>query len=594
MVKITTAVKMALGAGLVFAQVSVFADTTSSPTVVNAPQAVDNGAAGLQKDYTAAGCYDHPDTPKCKSMKEDLIALRTLSNGSYDCNSAANNFQKAVHDFSTSCGSAGVSTSGSAGNIACGQAMAQCGCVGHPEATFGSTKCSDVVGGESESSRSDSTEGPDPEETKMRFKYCPAMASKDLDKYRDQLKDAQKDSDDASDKYNDAKKDAQKAQEDAQTKVDDLVQKQDEAQTQYEEAVEKAQKDKDQAQKDIMNQISQLQQQSLQTDDQIAQLDSAKLDAAMKRDETKKQIDLNCFASASATVGKMQSDAIDQIKTGTYSLGSQADLMKHVGMSDRQSWDNLANKYYQWCIASKPTSDSKDSANKIYTSAYNQAAQAQTAARARKAQIQQQIAQLKDPNGNCGMVMQQADGSTNESDMCKATREAAQTQARLDASNARKMAMLGQQIEQARMQGIQAQMDTESTNAELKQRAEDAKTRLQNLKAYVSAADKSSASSDPKSFDDVQAKFIDLKSNAAYLVSCKATASSAGSHETVCAPTDNDCNTAKNFLALVGGEPVVGQGNITPPPSTVDETYSPSNPPSPAPSSGSGTGDTQH
>ncbi|MBX3020355.1 MAG: hypothetical protein KF799_01660 [Bdellovibrionales bacterium] len=539
MFKIETVVRVFVFTALLCGQALHAQDKTSQDALAAAINNVCD-ADSKPKSYNKAKC-------------EELTTKATSSGSSYGCTGDYESaYKKAQEEFLNACGEAGVSSGGPAGDIGCGYAMARCKCLsgGLTSSERSKLECSDVES--KSSSRSSSKGGVNMDSARRMFKYCPAMASSDYKKNQEKLDKSNEKIESAEEKLPALLDAVQKAQTDAAEKQDSIDKEEADADEKFEQDTAQAKQKKEEEQKRIMDQISQIQSQIGTLEEQTGQLDLSKVDADMKRTETITQVDLNCHAQAAAIVGKKQEEAKALLAAGKLNKGGQKAMMKRVGISDRQSWEREAAKYYQWCLQSKPTKDSKVSANKVYDSMVRQAEKSKTDLRARKAQLLEQMKKMKDPNGQCGQVMPSADGSSSETEMCRAARTAAEEQVRLGNGWIRKKQNFATQRNRA-AQAAQQAVQSKMAQAQLAQRNLDSeKTRRDKLQEWNDLADKNGVSEGERAkFDKAQAKFSAFNVQAQNLVSCSMAA------EKPCA-NGNECDQASKFFELVnaGRKPV--------------------------------------
>jgi hypothetical protein len=347
----------------------------------------------------------------CKKVRQKLEGV-IHNSGAGNCDALDEKVRDAKGDFIGACGAIGLPT----GLQECANKRFECKCL-NSGADHSGLDCSDM---KSEGSKSS---GLNVNAAANQMRYCPERAKdpdqlqKDLDKAEEKLDKLKDKIPDLQDKVNDVGKDLRKTQ--AEVAKQSL-----EHQKEFSAALKKAKEGKDQKEQALIDKMGQIQSQIAQVDEQITQFDLAITDAAMKREETKTQIDLNCHATASATVSKLQSEALDAARRGVYNRGGMTAMMKNVGLSDRDSWQRVADKYYRWCLASKPTLASKESANRIFDAAKRQAEVAKTNAQKRRDLLVAQLNRVKDPNGQCGNTVTQADGGSGITEMCKASQQA--------------------------------------------------------------------------------------------------------------------------------------------------------------------------
>lgn len=498
-------------------------------------------------------CQDKDGNPKknmsaatqkrCEEMEPKVFAAAGAAGET--CDDKKKEYELAKKEFDTACGEANITTEQeSTSNIACGYAMARCGCMRKEktEEQKNAWKCESDADTKPRSRRTAGS-GPDASAAKRRMKYCPQLGPGDLKKYEERAEKAADKVKELEDKVPQAQEAAQKALTDGQEKLDSIEQEMIAAQKKHGEELEAAEKEKSETQKRLEQELMAKQQQIGQIDEQIGQMDLSKVDADMKRSETITQVDLNCHATASAVVSKKQAEALELLRAGRLNRGGQKDMMKNVGLSDRASWERLAEKYYQWCLVSKPTKDSKASANKIYDMAIRQAEKTKADLRQRKLALQEEMKKLKDPAGQCGQVIQQADGSNNETEMCRAAREGAMKSMRLEADFQREMMGYQKRMATAQMAAKQAYDAKLAEHARLTQQLADEKTRMNNYEQYLDAAADAGHSSetDQKAYGTAKSKFTAFNGAARSLVAaCGPKACSSG-----------PCLQAKNYIENV-------------------------------------------
>lgn len=394
---------------------------------------------------------------KAREAFNNCMRMSKGSSGT-SCEDARPDLQKARGELSAACNAMGLGT-------------------GIKECLAKQKECDEFKPSSSASSTKNATE---------KAKYCPSI-SEDDDKIQKQLDKAEEKLATAREKLPDLQEKVTSASSEANKSISELRQKERDALSEMNKAIKETKREKDKEISRVQEQMAQIAAQLGQADEQIGQLELSKTDAAMKRDETKIQIDLNCHQTASATVSKLQSDALAKMQTGTYSRGGQASMMKNVGISDRESWQKVAEKYYIWCLRSKPTIDSKTSANRMYTAAIAQADLAIGNARKRKALLETQYNRMKNPDGSCGAATPTADGATGESDMCRATRQMNEDiqQAREEFVN--KSRGLNEDMARERQDGGQKVMAAQQALAKANQTITDEQTRVNNLRSVLDA-----------------------------------------------------------------------------------------------------------
>ena len=488
-------------------------------------------------------CWDDPIPDKFKGSCAKLDK-ETNQATDEECanNKSQSEYKKALGAFSVACGQASVATNVVANDLGCGYSMQRCSCLSSSR-KVGQISC-DGGGPSKSSSKSDI---PSAEDASRQYKFCPAVAAKDTSDMKKDLDKAEQQARDDEDKLNDAQDKTQKASVDSQQKIDDAKDKITEADAKHDEDVEKAQKDKTDAQKQIMEQINQMQTQVQGIDDQIAQSQLQISGAYLKRNETKSQLDLNCHNQAATTVSKFQQQALQLQQEGRLNLGGQKDILKKVGLSDRQTWEAMASKYYTWCLQSTPTIKSKQDANDVAAQEIKAINVNIDSQKQHRALLVQQMAQIKDPSGRCGAVATAADGSNGASQMCQALQQAAATQQRIDAAYQTKRASLVEHEKTAETQAAAAASSANQQAARAQSRLGQDNMRVDNLRSYLAAnRDAGGGKTDNKAYENVQAKFSEFNNAARTYVDCSNKVPGGN------CDTSSTCVTAKRYLSLIG------------------------------------------
>jgi hypothetical protein len=349
--------------------------------------------------------------------------------------------------------------------------------------------------------------------------FCPHLGAKAQKDYEKRYDDSRKDVKDMEKKLPEVQKKYTEAMNKGEDEAGQAEDKMVKAQQNLDQELGEAEEKYKQAKKEIAAQIVQLQQQIAQVDDQTRQMVLAKADAETQYNEAIRQIELNCYQSASATVAKLQADRLKS----AFNRGSFQNMMKQVGLSDRASWQRIADKYYRYCINSTPTKASKRSAKASYNSALQKAdVGLQKLNEQRLGLVQQQI-NLKsgvcNPNASSGPDF--TGQAPEESESCQAAKKAlsdSQRAQRKYNSEANKAA--SDQMKAARKaqnEAGAAQMEAVSLNRQI----QDEKTRMKNLRRAAEIADKASDDApDPKAYDRLNEKFSDLDSIGFKYVQC--------------------------------------------------------------------------
>jgi predicted nucleic acid-binding Zn-ribbon protein len=449
------------------------------------------------------------------------------------CDNAPDNYTKALQDFSGACGEANLGGE-------CADELAKCV----------KTNDKDKDPDAERSSRRTTTkrDANQPYDVDGVKKQCPAMAGKDLDKLKKELADQREKVKKLEKELPDIEDKANKAQSATNEKLQQIKTDMADKQKKLSEDLQKLSDEKDGAEKQITDQVTGITQQIAKANDALGQVSITKMDGQLKLKQTKTQADLNCHASASAQVAKMQTDTLEAMKTGTYNGGGFTTIMKNVGLTDRQHWQRIATKYYQWCLDSKPTMDTKDGANDGYKLLVAQANKSESSIREQIKQLQAQQQQLV--GGVCGQPMPQANGTTGgESAVCQSARKASEKANQLQQGFATDRQTASDKYNQTAKQGQQEVQTLKNQYTQRTTEVSEEKARLDNLQRYLEAKyEKSGGTSevDGKGLSKALTSMSALDSASRKLVKC--TKILAHSKDGYCT---GDCETARAFLKTI-------------------------------------------
>ncbi len=484
-----------------------------------------DGKAKLVETWNAE-CFRRPNlTDKQKTDCKKLESMIGSAGGGDSCKTADADYKAAYETFTTACSSFG------GGDLhECGKKMRQCRCLNKSLSGEEKTKleCDSVTGDEaeeSESARGGSSSARslgliNMGNARKQLTYCPQMSAADGEKFEKKLEKTE-------DKLKDLKKsipelqaELAKVDTDLETNLEKIEEEQTRAADDHAKELEQAAQEKDQKQKELMNQVTQLQTQIGQSNEQVGAVELAKIDAFNGLNSAKNKVNLECVAQASNVVGKMQTDALEQIKTGSYNVGGQADLFQRVGLSDRESWQRVARKYQAWCLESEAVNMQKSEANTAYEAALRKANQSKADLIKRKEGLQQQIEQIKS-SGGCGAVAYNSDGTTNESEMCKANRQTAEKMQRLEAKYQQAQVNAQRKQQRAQMAADQKRQQAYMKLMQAQQEMMDEQRRLANLKEYLDLRmDKGLGGADKEAAKNFNLGWTKILQSAANLDSC--------------------------------------------------------------------------
>lgn len=473
-------------------------------------------------------------------------ACKSNANDTEQCKSATPDYKKAKEEFVKACGPAGFPMAGSSTSWpGCSMKVEQCRkCGSGNHARSDSTDnvpCDGATTTDSggTSSSSDGTPMINTDRMERQAQYCPAAVAKnqkDLNKKYDDarkdLKDSEKKLPEQMKKYTDAKN---KAEDDVAQARDKLTKAQDE----LDQGLAEAKKKLSEANQQLAAEIMQLEQQIAQVADQQRKVGLKKVEAEMQYNEAIQQIEINCHKSASQTVSKMQMERMSR----PLNRGGFQSMLKQVGLSDRESWQRLAAKYYRYCMADEPTRASKRSAKRTYDVVLQQANSEIDKLEQDRQRLIASEQKLKDRNCKPQMgAMPDADQSKACAQIEEAQNEAQRLNRKFANASSQADADVAKAMRKGQNEAQAAGMEAQMTSQQLA----DEKKRMQNLRRAYEIADKAAndSSDDPKAHEEALTKYDKFKSQAVTYVDCrKRTGAGCG---------DQDCREAESYLKNLG------------------------------------------
>jgi hypothetical protein len=453
----------------------------------------------------------------------DTCTKNSITSGN-DCLNASSDFRKDVQDFQAACSKAGISSTDCAKEI---------------------SKCEQTNDDSSDDSDS-KTSSRKPLDVDGVYKMCPALARADQKDFEKQLKDQQDRVDKLEKEMPDLKKQVDDLDKDQNKQIQEMTDQATKDAADHSKELKELSNNKDTSIKAITDQLAGIQTQISKANDALAQVQEHKLTNKLSLAAAKREAQLNCYKTAADEVTKMQGDVINATMAGKYNVGSFTTLMKRVGVSDRQQWQRVMNKYYQWCLASKPTMDTMTGANDVYTDAVAKDVVNENSARQQIDDLQKSQLALANP---AGCQAQTAGGVVAETSMCQAVRQANEAMQQSEADYRSKQ-QAGQQKYYSLVQLTAKQKQTIQDQITKKQTDLDAENdRLTNLQEFLQAKrDRGGGSkaTDSKDVDDALGKLVVAQSEAMHVVGCTREKSKDAPGE-FCRG-DSSCNLAQSFL----------------------------------------------
>ncbi|NJM10164.1 MAG: hypothetical protein HC883_04645 [Bdellovibrionaceae bacterium] len=351
---------------------------------------------------------------------------RVRKSGSDECRDTEKEYTSARDTFSAACGSLGIPSGGKEGAIACSHQQDRCKCLDKNfEDDSGDLNCEEVrsSGSNTRSSQANNTGLIDLKAAEKQLKYCPQKSPDDTERYEKQLEKAQERVKELKKKLPEILTKGNEAQDLAAEKQNEAQRKAVEAQREFANELKEIKRKKEGDEQQAVAEMAQIRENMDKVDAQIRQLELSKIDAEVKLSEAKTQIELNCHATASAQVSRLQAERMTMIRAKKYNTGGFNAMMKSVGVSDRDAWERRAEVYYKRCLKSRPTRDSKQAAQNVYESTVRQIDSQVSAERKSRSRMEESLKQIMS-TGGCTQSVTQPNGFTGESRMCRSMRQA--------------------------------------------------------------------------------------------------------------------------------------------------------------------------
>lgn len=328
MSKVETNIKRVVGPCIIVAYAAMLSLSMASRAASNDPPQ-DSGKGGCLNAALAVykdngGPHFHDQTWYDNQVKE----CNSTSNSGDQCQTASNDFHKALNDFRNSCSAAGFNSSSSEG-FGCLDDVLKCTHCSNTDDDSGGVSCSDFDDSDSDSSSSGSA------------KYGQLCGMKQnsglsLDEWNKELKDDQNKIDDLNQKVVDLTSDNMDKAQSIQQQITD-------AQKSYRDSVQQTQKQFKQQQEDLEKHLDDMSAQVKQSGDHITKIRQDMRNAKVSLDIEIRKLDLKCHSDALAQIKELQKQRQAMIQAGTYNVGSLNNLFRnHVGKKSQLQLDQQA------------------------------------------------------------------------------------------------------------------------------------------------------------------------------------------------------------------------------------------------------------
>ena len=351
-----------------------------------------------------------------------------------------------------------------------------------------------------------------------RDKKCPAFATAELDKYKDQLKDLKREKETADAQADKVRSEASRNGNADRDSINNMMRTMNESNKAYRESVNNAQREGREGEQQKLDQVRQLASQIEDIEDKKREASGDETEAMVTFRKNQADIVTNCYKQASEQVAKMQEGVVVKLQTNSYLRGGGFNgLLRNVGITSRQQWERVATKYYNWCMASTLTKKSYESANDILMLSVKRAREKKASAQAHAQMLNQQMLAIEDGK-SC------ASGSASQ--LCQDRAALAKQLMEAKADHDAEAALNQQQLDQAKAQQGQDQANQTAAQQKADQNSKDIDKRIANLNDYINTKMAYGGGASNKGAD-VQAAlnaFKDKKEKAEFVLTCHAQA----------------------------------------------------------------------
>lgn len=502
---------------------------TTAPTTPSGPEG--GPGYGKSKEQIMKEMIDAETDPVKKAKLQQQFQDSLFSNfgkSSGSCNSAESDYYEMSQKAADACGEANI-------QMDCEEGFAKC--TNSDMRPSGSSPVSNLM------RYKDPYEPLDVRKASREAKRCPIMSQGDIERYETKLKESESKVKELETKETEAIAKRDEAQKNATKEIDAIQAKMADATNAHSREVAELAKGNTGALNAIKAEVFAGHDAINKEEDILRKLDVGKTKANAKFRDAQAQISLNCNSQAGAQVAKMQSVVLSKIENNTYNQGSFTDILRNIGLTDRGKWQGLTQKYYRWCMASKPTAESQDSANSGYKIEVSEGDAEKVTHLTKIEQAQQKLDQLSNNQG-CSTPAAQANGTQGpETATCAQLRQYTSERKNLDDAYNTKMTQLTKEGQTATQNGQTEYLSKSKAAAQASLNLANEKRRMDNLQQFMAAkmAANGSAPGEAKLLSGAYNKFKSKLAAADFLVICK-------EKDGRCEET---CKSAKDFLAKV-------------------------------------------
>ena len=482
-------------------------------------------------------------------------------NDTNNCQAAVTDFKETVKKFSDKCGENKLPSTPQTGTIACSAAVNKCNCI-------------DKRSTPKEKQDMHCPESIPASETK----HCGSIKEGDADRIAKKIEKAEDRLKEARDKVNKLDDDKEKSEGGITDKLKEARRAKTAARAAYDQAVAEAKSAASASQKEMYASMNSLREKIFAVQQQLTESKEKDAAAYSALQEQKVKIELACSSQATAAINAMTTEATANLRNGTYNRGSQNDIFRQVGMTDRQSWQQQAGIRKRWCMESEPTKESQNSANRAYQDTLRSNASNRQTAYDQISMLNGQMSQLQNPNGSC--VAAAGNGAAMQTQACK---DASEVQGKIDAAAKTKKAA-EREAEQDKADAFTSTQKQASSkgrqNITATEELEKAEAELKALRDKESLLDSYANSPNPEAARALDISMDELVDRAGGLNHCC-------NYNNVGSGNGSLCEQARGFLKDQGysiqllrppGSGPSATAPVTPPSPATPPTTNPANP----------------
>jgi hypothetical protein len=465
-----------------------FADPSGEPTNPRAAAPYSSERSGPSYDEWKKSCDDQKNAAASSDKTFDLLSCyqkwqsKVGNDSSFEgCDADYKAWTDALKELKSACGTIkNQNKIPKLQSFACTEALDYCKCAEYGEDEEPPGTCSNVPYEplETESSRNSSSGSSliDLNLEHRKLTYCPSMGNTDFKDFKKEVEDTQKDVDELEDKIPDLQKAVDDVQKNLGDTLSDLEKEKVAAQKEYRDGLKTIKRDMKGAVKAVTEQITTIEQNISKIEADIRGAVLSKTTAQLQHNDGVKDILNTCIESAEKEVSARRLELFKRIQAGQINRGNFGAALKNVGLSDRKSDQDLADKLYTNCKNSKRITDLVTRADQKLELALKGIDESINSMMIAKQQARDSISKLRTEQG-CGAANTDPTGQ-HTSQMCQAIQDAQEDMTDLQKTASETATTIANKVKKANV-------DAYNENATRQDALMKAKTRLARDQQYL-------------------------------------------------------------------------------------------------------------